>query len=244
MTEYRVDELAQAAATSVRNVRVYQDRGLLPPPRRVGRTGIYSDGHLSRLRLIRVLLDRGHTFATIRELLEAHETSQGIEQLLSLDGVISVPWSSEPPDRVTVADLAGMFGEFSPGELERAVELGLVRPEGDGFVVPSVRLLEAGAHLVDSGMALPSVLELAAGLREQMSQVARMIFRSFGEHVAASGQPSTEVADTVLRLRPFAQQAVDALLAMAMNRESEQLLAKRSRRSGQKTLRDPATATE
>ena len=43
MAEYRIDDLAREAGTTVRNVRVYQDRGLLPPPRREGRAGIYSD---------------------------------------------------------------------------------------------------------------------------------------------------------------------------------------------------------
>ncbi|MFB9386717.1 MerR family transcriptional regulator [Pseudonocardia petroleophila] len=37
--EYRIDELAHTAGTTVRNIRAYQDRGLLPPPRRVGRVG-------------------------------------------------------------------------------------------------------------------------------------------------------------------------------------------------------------
>src|SRR3954467_12126134 len=55
---------------TVRNVRVYQDRGLLPPPRRQGRIGLYSDEHLARLRLIGRLLDRGYTFATIGELFD------------------------------------------------------------------------------------------------------------------------------------------------------------------------------
>ena len=30
MAEYRIDDLARAAGTTVRNVRAYQDRGLLP----------------------------------------------------------------------------------------------------------------------------------------------------------------------------------------------------------------------
>ena len=51
MAEYRIDDLAREAGTTVRNVRVYQDRGLLPPPRREGRAGIYTDVHLGRLRL-------------------------------------------------------------------------------------------------------------------------------------------------------------------------------------------------
>src|SRR5436305_1643105 len=45
--EYRIDELAREAGTTVRNVRAYQDRGLLPPPRRSGRVGLYTDAHLS-----------------------------------------------------------------------------------------------------------------------------------------------------------------------------------------------------
>jgi DNA-binding transcriptional MerR regulator len=32
MTEYRIDELAREAGTTVRNVRAYQERGLLAPP--------------------------------------------------------------------------------------------------------------------------------------------------------------------------------------------------------------------
>ena len=37
--EYTIDQLARAARTTVRNVRAYQDRGLIPPPERRGRTG-------------------------------------------------------------------------------------------------------------------------------------------------------------------------------------------------------------
>ena len=32
MAEYRIDDLARAAGTTARNVRAYQERGLLPPP--------------------------------------------------------------------------------------------------------------------------------------------------------------------------------------------------------------------
>lgn len=43
MTEYRIDELARLAGSTVRNIRAYQDRGLLPPPRLAGRVGLYDD---------------------------------------------------------------------------------------------------------------------------------------------------------------------------------------------------------
>jgi len=165
VAQYRVDELARAADTSVRNVRVYQDRGLLPPPRRVGRTGIYTEAHLARLRLIRLLLQRGYTFATIGELLSAWSQGQGLNDLLHLDGVIAVPWSDETPTRLREADLVAAFGDFTEAQLHRAIEMGFVGRDDDGYQVPSPRLLEAGSQLVAAGVPLSAVLDLAEGLQ-------------------------------------------------------------------------------
>ena len=97
MTEYRIDDLAREGGTTVRNVRVYQDRGLLPPPRRQGRTGWYSEAHLARLQLITRLLERGYTFATIGELLAASERYLRVEDVLGLGDVLSQPAWSPPP---------------------------------------------------------------------------------------------------------------------------------------------------
>ena len=47
-SEYSIDELARVAGTTVRNVRAYQDRGILPPPERRGRNGVYNHTHLAR----------------------------------------------------------------------------------------------------------------------------------------------------------------------------------------------------
>src|SRR5690606_41648805 len=55
---------------TVRNVRAYASRGLLAPPRLVGRTGYYGPEHVNRLRLIRDLLERGYTLAAIEQTLE------------------------------------------------------------------------------------------------------------------------------------------------------------------------------
>jgi DNA-binding transcriptional MerR regulator len=52
---------------------VYRDRGLLPPPLRVGRIALFNDTHLTRLRLITSMLDRGYNIAHVREMLSAWE---------------------------------------------------------------------------------------------------------------------------------------------------------------------------
>ncbi|MEV6137815.1 MerR family transcriptional regulator [Nocardia sp. NPDC051990] len=64
MPDYWIDDLARAAGNTTRNVRAYQERGLLPPPvGKDGRASVYDDSHLERLRLIDALLQRGFTTA-------------------------------------------------------------------------------------------------------------------------------------------------------------------------------------
>ena len=67
--EYSIDELARASGTTSRNIRAYQEKGILPPPKLRGRKGIYSNAHYSRLRLVSDLLERGYTLSTIADLL-------------------------------------------------------------------------------------------------------------------------------------------------------------------------------
>ncbi len=103
--EYSVDELARAAGSSVRNVRAYQDRGLLPPPERRGRVGVYFDSHLKRLRLINQLLERGYSSANIKELLEAWEQGRDLDHVLGLDQAIIGEWNLETPGSIGFDEL-------------------------------------------------------------------------------------------------------------------------------------------
>ena len=71
MAEYRIDEVAQVSGVSSRNIRAYRERGLLEPPRRVGRTAIYDDSHVTQLQIINRLLGRGFSSAHIADFFEA-----------------------------------------------------------------------------------------------------------------------------------------------------------------------------
>ena len=83
----RIEELAEDSGTTVRNIRVYQERGLLPPPVRRGRTAFYGPDHKRRLAQILRLLDRGYTFATIEELFIAERHGFTLTELLELEAV-------------------------------------------------------------------------------------------------------------------------------------------------------------
>ncbi len=225
--EYRIDDLARAAGTTVRNVRVYQDRGLLPPPRREGRTGVYGEPHLARLRLIGQLLDRGYTFAHIAEFLQAWQRGRNLTDLLGLEEVLTTPWSDEVDDYISAEQLVERFGEVSQDDLQTALDQQLVVQDGDRFRVPSPRLLHAGSELVKAGIPLSVVLELSASLARDMEASAKRLVGAVADHAVLPLTKSfdaslAEVGELINRLKPLAQLAVDAHLAMAMERQVRQ----------------------
>ena len=83
--EFTIDELARASETTVRNIRAYQDRGLLPPPELRGRKGYYFNSHLARLRVISGLLDRGYSLNSIKDLIDALENGIDLRHLMGLE---------------------------------------------------------------------------------------------------------------------------------------------------------------
>jgi DNA-binding transcriptional MerR regulator len=233
MGEYRIDELARLAETTVRNVRVYQDRGLLAPPRRDGRVGIYTDAHLARLRLIGQLLGRGYTFANIGEMVAVWERGGDLADVLDLESAVGHPWSDEIPGHLTAGQLRESFGAQDTAENRaRAVALGLLEPDGERYLVPSPRLLSAGAELVAAGMTLPAVLDLAERLRVHVDAAARDMAATVAGHVVAAhlgdgapqGKDLAEAAAIIRRVRPLAQIVLDAMLAQAMARHVQEAL--------------------
>jgi DNA-binding transcriptional MerR regulator len=227
MATYRIDDLAQAASTTVRNVRHYQDRALLPPPRREGRIGLYDDSHLARLRLIGQLQERGYTLATIADLLSAWENGRNLADLLGLEKALTDPWTQEHPTYLTPAELldlfsTGMTPEEAPAVLARAEEFGFVQTEGDRFRIPSPQLLHVGAELVAAGVPMDAVLEITVLIRDDCDSIADRFVNLAIEHGGlealdrAAPDEIPAKAAFIQRLRPLAQLAVEGLLAQAM----------------------------
>ena len=234
--EFSIDELARKAGTTVRNVRAYQDRGLLPPPQRRGRKGIYDDAHLSRLRIIGRLLERGYTLSNIGELIETWERGNDISQLLGLESAVASPWTDEVPDYVDLPTLLERFGaSFSGPALDKAIELDLIQPEGPRYRVPSPRMLYAGAELVKAGIPLEDMLDVVASLRENVEEAADAMVKLVATHVfdAKYGEelpPASEMeelADLVWRLRPLVEMAVLPEVARAMEKSANRVLGDR-----------------
>ena len=68
---WTVEELADLVGVPVRTIRYYITEGLLPGPGTRGKGTVYTEEHLLRLRLIRLLADQRVPLAQIREQVAA-----------------------------------------------------------------------------------------------------------------------------------------------------------------------------
>ncbi|MFI2202031.1 MerR family transcriptional regulator [Streptomyces sp. NPDC020192] len=226
---YRIEDLAHRTHTTVRTIRAYQDRGLLPRPERRGRANVYSEAHVTRLHQIAHLLDRGYTLASIKELLEAWDTGRGLGGVLGLVNEVEGPWTDERPDRVTRTELDVRFGGTPDDDaVAEAVELGVLeRIDGDPdtFLVPSPQELSVAVELHAAGVPLSAISGHLRELRGQVEHIAARFLEFTTEYVFArylddpghrTDAHAAEAASLVRRLRPLAQQTVEAELARAM----------------------------
>ncbi|WP_409471541.1 MerR family transcriptional regulator [Streptomyces sp. HC307] len=203
--EYRMEELARLAGITVRTLRFYRERKLIPPPRREGRIAWYDDHHLARLRTIGALLERGHTLSGIAELAEAFDNGRDVGDLLGLGAP-----TEETPVRLTPEELADHFaGQATPENLAAAMELGYLGTDGDEIVHISRRLLEVSAALVREGIPLAEVLAAGKLVREHADALAELFADLVLRHATEDDLP---------RLRPLARSVVEAELSLAMDR--------------------------
>ena len=202
--EYRMEELARLAGITVRTLRFYRERKLIPPPRREGRIAWYDDHHLARLNTIAAMLERGHTLTGIAELAEALDHGRDVAD------VLGVTPTEEEPVRLTPEELAARFeGEVTPENLAAALDLGYLGTDGDEIVHVSRRLLDVSSALVREGIPLAEVLATGARVREHVDALAEMFTALVLRHTHDND---------LQRLRPLARSVVEAELSLALDR--------------------------
>jgi DNA-binding transcriptional MerR regulator len=216
-----IDELARRADTRTSTVRMYQTRGLLPPPDIRGRVGYYSSAHLARLRVIDRLQRRGFSLAAIKDLLE--NWSRGASLAAVLGGEQDLASFGEPTE-LSEADFAALFpdGHVDPAVVQRAVSLGLMAYDAERGTVraPSRAFVEIGrelaAHRIPPARALREFEQVAQDVR----RIADRFVALFDEYVT-DGTPGSErdgtLDETVLRFRGMAATAVQELMLQAID---------------------------
>lgn len=226
---------------TVRNIRAYQSRGLLPPPEVRGRTGYYGAEHQARIELIRELQAEGFNLEAIKRLIEAGGSSADV---LRFTRAVHEPFEDEEPHVLTGADLAGAVGIEENAELlQRALKIGLVSDVGeDRYELRSPRLVAAGAELGALGIPVEAGIEVMSKLRRHSDGVARAFVELFIEQVwkpfDEAGRPPErwpEIVEAIERLRPLASEALLAVFKLAMTEAVDKAFGREIERESRHT---------
>jgi DNA-binding transcriptional MerR regulator len=215
--EYRIDDLARLAGTTTRNVRVYRDRGLLPPPLRVGRIALYNDTHLTRLRLITSMLDRGYNIAHVREMLSAWEEGKNLGDVLGLETAIVGTWTTEKSETMPLNEARRLINDTKA--FDRLVRLHVIRIDDAQATVTRPKLIDAFNEIRGYGMSMDKLVDLHEQIVPLIDQISEMLVRAGAEHVADRIKPrealpaDTEIAELITMLVRFRTQAVASVTA-------------------------------
>jgi DNA-binding transcriptional MerR regulator len=210
-TTLTIDELAARAGMTVRTVRFYGTKGLLPPPvlgpRRVGH---YGREHLARLALIEELQQQGMTLAAIERYvqqlppdLDAHD--------LAIHRAVVASWAPEAVETVSRAELERRAGRaLGDDDVERLAAMGVVKPDGGGEGGAGYRvdlgLLRLGVGLLDVPLSQEAILAARKVLIEHSRAAAHELAKLFRGEV--SERAAQDVKSLSAHMQPLVVQAL------------------------------------
>ncbi|MFF9867206.1 MerR family transcriptional regulator [Streptomyces sp. NPDC013953] len=186
---FTVDELAARAGVTVRTIRFYGTRGLLPPPE-IGprRVGHYGPAHLSRLALIEELQHQGMTLAAIERYLEQLPPDLSAQDL-AVHRALVATWAPDSPEDMPRAELERRAGRtLTDEDLDRLAAMDvLARKDGEGNGAETFRvdpgLLRLGVQLLDVPIPHETILASRTVLVEHTRSAAQELTRLFRDEV-------------------------------------------------------------
>jgi DNA-binding transcriptional MerR regulator len=191
---------------------VYRDRGLLPPPLRVGRIALFNDTHLTRLRLITSMLDRGYTIAHVREMLSAWEEGRNLGDILGLETAIAGSWTTEKPRTMTLVEAERLVDD--PSAFDRLLALQIIRVDGEQATLTRPKLIEAFNEIRGYGISTDKLIDLHEQILPKVDEISDLLVRAGADHVMDRIKPGAalpadaEVAELITMLVRFRTQAV------------------------------------
>jgi DNA-binding transcriptional MerR regulator len=231
MSELTIDELARTVGMTVRNVRAYSARGLLAPPRLVGRTGFYDSEHVEQLSLVRDLLEEGLTLAAVERVLA--EDAQSARLALAMLRTVRDPWRPEVEEEIDAIELAARTGvPPDPKLLAQLAADGLVEVlPGGRLRLLQPDLLDAGQKVVALGVPADAVMAVQPQITEHAKAVATLfvdliattVWRDFVDRGMPAGEWE-KVRETVEALVPIASQALLASFRAAMRERVDEVV--------------------
>ena len=211
--EYRVEELARAAGVRVDTIRYYQAKGLLPPPKKVKRSAVYSSEHLDRIRQIQHYQSQGLSLSVIKRLVTSSPRG-------TVDTLLKAVADQSGERTLTRADVARLSGVPEPllAAIESAGLSQPMKPDGAAqYGAADVQMARAGLDILSRGFPIDELLRLAIRHAKNVEEVADQavdLFDRFVRKVGNEGVDPDTVADDFRRLLP----AVTTLVAQHFQR--------------------------
>ncbi|MFE1428645.1 MerR family transcriptional regulator [Streptomyces fungicidicus] len=223
-----IDELAARAGVTVRTVRFYGTRGLLPPPvigpRRVGH---YGEEHLARLELIEELQSRGMTLAAIERYLGQLPPGLSARDL-AIQRAVVASWAPGAVEAVSRRELERRAGRaLDEEDLERLVAMGVVEraggsgADGEDFRVDA-GLLRLGVELLDMPLSHETLLAARTALVEHSRAAAHDLSRLLRDAVAE--REARDVRSLSARMHPLVVQALLTTFQRSLREELREWL--------------------
>ncbi|WP_066952166.1 MerR family transcriptional regulator [Streptomyces lushanensis] len=202
---FTVDDLAARAGVTVRTVRFYSSRGLLPPPvigaRRVGH---YGPEHLSRLALIEELQRQGMTLAAIERHLEQLPPDLSARDL-AIHRALVASWAPDSPEDATRAELESRAGRaLTEDDIDRLAAMGaLARADGPDTYRLDPALLRLCVELLDLPLTRETILAARTVLLEHTREAARKLTRMFRDEVSPPYGREASGPERIAAVRPL-----------------------------------------
>lgn len=226
-----VDELAARAGVTVRTLRFYGAKGLLPPPelgpRRVGH---YGPEHLGRLELIEELQRQGLTLAAIeRYLAQLPEDISSLD--LAIHRALVASWTPEAAEEATRAQIERRAGRtLTDTDVDRLTAMGALHRTDDPEVFKvDPGLLPLGVRVLDVPIPLETLVAARAVVRLHSQATAHDLHRLFRETVWKPYRESDPPAEELERMKLLTDQiqpmVVQALVTAFQRSLADELAA-------------------
>ena len=228
-----LDELTRRVGMSVRNIRFYTTKGLVPPAIRRGRSGYYTPDHLARLELVRELQAHGFTLSAIEKYV-AGIPHDATPEDLALARTMLAPWDVERPIEMSRGELSNRAGrELTDDELRTLAALGVVFPLKRGQYQVAVSQLSVGLGLLDRGFPTEAALaaaDLYARHGRELSKELYDVFRTLVWPVYRDQGASPEtVRQVVEKIKPLSIASLVSAYEAGMDETKREGIARRSR---------------
>jgi len=228
-----LDELTERVGMSVRNIRFYTTKGLVPPPIRRGRNGYYTPDHLARLQLVQELQGHGFTLSAIEKYLAgipAHASPEDI----ALHRTMLAPWMADSRAEVTRLELEQRAGRrLEAHDLETLEALGVLVPGVRGRFMVSMSQLGVGLGLLDLGYPIEAARAAAEVYAAHGRAIAEELYELFRTQVwpvyREQGVSPEKIQDVVERLKPLSIASLVQAYEAGMDETRRANIAKRAR---------------